>query len=236
MSTEHKLVFDIETIGKDFTALDDMSQEYLLQYAQDDQEREEIKEHLGFYPLTGEIVAIGILNPDTHKGCVFTQKGSALVLPKKIEEITEADIAIEEGTEKEILEKFWHAAEMYHTFISFNGRGFDVPYLMVRSAIHQIRPSKDLMSNRYLSSQYAQSKHIDLFDQLSFYGAVRRKFSLHMWSKAFGIKSPKEGGTTGDDVGKLFHEGHAADIARYNAGDLLATAALYAQWESYMRF
>ncbi len=236
MSTEHKLVFDIETIGKDFSQLDEMSQEYMLQYAADDEEKEEIKEHLGFYPLTGEIVAIGILNPDTKKGCVFVQQGHDALIPQNIASITEADITLESGSEKDILQKFWASVEHYNYFISFNGRGFDVPYLVVRSAVHGIRPSKDLLANRYVNSQPMQAKHIDLLDQLTFYGASRRKFSLHMWSKAFDIKSPKEEGVTGDEVGELFASGRVADIARYNAGDLLATAALYEKWESFMHF
>ena len=139
-------------------------------------------------------------------------------------------------TEKEMLEHFWRGGAEYDTFVSFNGRGFDVPFLMVRSAVHGIRPSKDLMSNRYLESQNYQARHIDLMDQLSFYGAVRRKGSLHLWCHAFGIKSPKAEGITGDDVKRLYDEGRFLDIARYNAGDLTATRELYHHWQKNMAF
>ncbi|MDP2650591.1 MAG: ribonuclease H-like domain-containing protein, partial [bacterium] len=131
---------------------------------------------------------------------------------------------------------FWEAAKSYDEFISFNGRGFDAPFLMIRSAVHKIKPTKDLMSNRYLNSQWSGAKHIDLQDQLTFYGAVRRKGSLHLWSRAFGIKSPKAEGISGEDVGRLFREKQFLDIARYNVDDLKATKGLYDFWKSYLKF
>ncbi|MCR4275563.1 MAG: ribonuclease H-like domain-containing protein [Candidatus Wolfebacteria bacterium] len=239
MSTSHltdfsqkkKLVFDIETIGVDFASLDKISQEYLLKFAEDEEEKAQAKDQLSFSPLTGEIVAIGMLNPDTDNGKIYL-KSEKNIGADKLEE----GIDIEIGTEKQILEKFWEDAKHYNYFISFNGRGFDVPFLLIRSAILEIDPTKDLMSNRYLSSQKFGAHHIDLFDQLNFYGAVRRKFNLHFWTKAFGIKSPKEEGITGDDVGRLYKEGKILDIAKYNLGDLRATKQLYEKWEKYLNF
>ena len=90
-----------------------------------------------------------------------------------------------------MLEKFWEISRQYDEFISFNGRSFDVPFMMLRSAINKIRPSKNLMGNRYLDRQRDDSLHIDLFDQLNFQGAVRRRDSLHLYTRAFGIESPK---------------------------------------------
>jgi DNA polymerase elongation subunit (family B) len=231
MSNAHKLVFDIETLGGDFDALDPISQESLLKYAENDEEREDIRQHLGFYPLTGSIAVIGILNPDTGKGCSLIRNDVHADLEGNLPE----GMSVESGTEAEILEKFWQAAKNYTHFISFNGRGFDVPFLMARSAICGIKPSKNLMANRYLSLQPAASKHIDLCDELTFYGATRRKFTLHMWCKAFGIPSPKEGEVTGDDVDSLYKRGEVMKIANYNHGDLIATAALYRKWDEYIR-
>jgi len=240
--SNQKLVFDIETIGVDFETLDKISQEYLLQYAESDEEEQETKERLGFYPLTGEIVAIGILNPDTDKGAIFlktpnntfTKQNSRelLQIPNKLNE----NIVIETGSEKEILEKFWEIIKPYNYFISFNGRGFDVPYLMIRSAILGVKPSKDLMSNRYLNSQKFNAIHVDLLDQLTFYGALRKKFNLHFWSKAFGIQSPKEKEITGENVKKFYEEGKILEIAEYNYGDLVATKELYKKWDAYLNF
>jgi len=66
-----KLVFDIETIGIDYEGLDKKSKEYLMKFAETPEDEEEAKDQMSFSPLTGEVVAIGILNPDTNKGAVY---------------------------------------------------------------------------------------------------------------------------------------------------------------------
>lgn len=227
-----KLVFDIETIGVDFETLDKISQDYLLQYAENEEKEAEIKEQLGFSPLTGEIVAIGILNPETNKGTIYLRTNNQQLTTDNLND----GIIIEIGNEKQILEKFWEAAKSYNYFISFNGRGFDAPFLMTRSAILGIKPSKNLLSNRYLTSQKWDAVHVDLADQFTFYGAVRRKQNLHMFAKAFGIKSPKEEGIDGYEVGNLYKEGKFLEIAKYNLGDLKATKELYEKWNHYLNF
>lgn len=227
-----KLIFDIETIGVDFEKLDEKSKEFVLKYAETAEEEEEAKDSLSFSPLTGEIVAIGILNPDTDKGAVYFQDFSG-----KNEKVTEKDIQYTPlSSEKEILKEFWDTASLYDQFVTFNGRGFDCPYLIIRSAIHKIEPTKNLMPNRYESDQFGKIiTHVDLLDRLTFFGSVRRKGNLHMWCRAFGIDSPKSKGITGDDVGQLFKEKKYMDIAQYCAGDLWATKELFEYWEKYVR-
>lgn len=241
-----KLVFDIETIGVNYESLDESTQENLTRWIKREAENEEefkvlledLKQGLGFSPLTGEVVVVGVLDPDTGKGAVYFQApdyGADDIKKQTQDNSARQNIKYEIGSEKEILEKFWQVASFCNEFISFNGRGFDGPFLTVRSAIHKIKPTKDLMSNRYLGSQKFNARHIDLLDQLTFYGAVRRKGSLHLWCNAFGIKSPKADGITGDQVGELFKNKEYLKIAQYNIGDLWATKELYDYWNNYMR-
>ncbi len=233
-----KIIFDIETIGEDYDQMDEVTQKVLTKKIRVgdepgekfDEELEKIKNELVFSPLTGEIVAVGVLDADTKKGAVYHQN-----LADDAKEFEEEGIKFKPMGEKEILESFWKVAEKAEEFVSFNGRGFDVPYLMIRSAIHKIRPSKNLMANRYLNLQPRDSKHVDLMDQLNFYGAVWGRTNLHLCCRAFGIKSPKEEGINGDDVTRLFGEGKHLDIARYNARDLVSTRELYDYWNKYMR-
>jgi len=235
-STVSKLVFDIETVGEDFDSLDKITQDVLTQWiqreAKDDKEYEhlfaDLRNGLGFSPLTGKIVAIGVLDVDKEKGGVYYQSPD-----KKQEKKEENGITYEAMDEEKILRKFWEIAVKYRMFISFNGRGFDVPYMMARSAANKVPPTKNLMKGRYLYQQDSDAMHIDLQDQLTFYGAMRKKGGLHLWSRAFGIKSPKSEGITGDDVSRLFKEKNYLDIARYNALDLFATSDLYKVWETY---
>ncbi len=220
-----KIVVDIETIGKDFETFDDMSKEYLLKFAETEEEIKEAKEALAFSPLTGEVVAIGVLNPDTEKGAVFFQAPE-----DSIELFEENEIQFIPDTEEGILRRFWDTVKHYDQIITFNGRGFDAPFLMLRSAILKISPTKELMPNRY-----SGTSHIDLLDHLTFFGSVRRKFSLHMWCKAFGIKSPKEEGVTGLDVRDLFMNGKYFEIAKYCVRDLFATKELFEYWDKFVR-
>ncbi len=273
MSTTSKLIFDIETIGVDFDSLDKTTQESLTRWIKKEsaseieyqEALEELKSGLGFSPLTGEIVAIGVLDYNKNQGVVYfqapnhilvkekTPDGKELISLKeekaaqsrterssgagqapgqKIEEFIENNIKFKQMTEKEMLESFWQGASQYLEFITFNGRVFDVPFLMVRSAVHDIKPTKNLMEGRYLYQQRT-CRHIDLQDQLTFYGTTRKKGDLHLWSNVFGIKSPKASGITGDDIGRLFKEKKYLEIARYNVGDLIATKELYDKWGKY---
>jgi len=233
-----KLIFDIETIGENFDELDSATRDVLTKWIKKDSESEEeyvkaleeLKSGLGFSPLTGQIVAIGVLDYDKNQGVVYFQAPG-----ENFKEFQEENITFKPCTEKEMLENFWKGAEKYNEFVTFNGRGFDAPFLAVRSAVHKIKTSKDLMSNRYLSSQKFGATHIDLFDQLTFYGATRRKGGLHLWCRAFGITSPKAQGVTGDDVAQLFKEKKYKEIARYNVGDLNATKELYDYWKNYIK-
>ena len=232
-----KLVFDIETIGENFDKIDQVTQETLTKWikkeASDDKEYKkmlgELRDGMGFSPLTGEIVTIGVLDIEQNKGVIYFQAPG-----ENHEEFEEGNFKYKPFSEKEMLEKFWEGAKEYTEFISFNGRGFDVPFIVARSAANQVKITRDLMANRYLSSQYG-ARHIDLLDQLSYYGAVRRKGNLHLWCRAMGIKSPKENGVDGENVARLFKENKFIDIAKYNKDDLIATAELYDRWINYMR-
>ena len=236
-----KLIFDIETAGEDFDSLDETTQKMLTRWVKqnivansDEYEKalDGVKHDTVFSPLTSQIVAIGVLDYEKDKGVVYFQAPG-----ENIEKFEENGIEFKPTTEKEMLEGFWKGAENYNEFISFNGRGFDVPFMMIRSAIHGVRATKDLMSNRYLGSQKFGAVHVDLQDQLTFYGAFGRKgMSLHMFARAFGIESPKASGISGDNVTELFREKKYKEIARYNVGDLHATKELYDYWQKYLRF
>ena len=234
------LIFDIETVGEDFDKLDETSQEVLTRWIKRDTGSGEdytaaladLKNGMGFSPLTGEIITIGIYDAEREKGAVYFQSSPG----KQDQNFEENEYKFEVMTEKEMLVKFWEVVEKYDTFVTFNGRSFDVPFLMVRSAIHGIRPSKNLLANRYLNYQPGHARHVDLFDQLTFYGAVRRKGGLHLWCRAFGIESPKGQGIDGDDVKAFFDSGRSVDIARYNSWDLKATCELYRKYLEYLQF
>ena len=219
------LVFDIETIGDNWYSLDPETQTYLLKYAETEEQQELVKTTLGLYPLTGQIVAIGLYDPDKDIKSVYLQA------PKgNLEERYEKEgVHYLVGTEAEILEKFWATIRKYSTFITFNGRVFDCPYILMRSAVHKIKPTKNLIPYRY-----SDKEHIDLFDQLTFYNTTKR-FNLDYFCKRFGIISPKSEGITGLDVPELFSKGEYQQIAEYCMRDVIATGELFQIWRDYIK-
>ncbi len=228
MTTE--LVFDIESVGLPFESFDEVQQEYLLKFLAEaetpearERKREEIIQGLNFNALTAQVVAIGMLNVRSQQGRVYYQASEK-------ESWRDGRIEFESGSETEILQKFWEDVRPYRQFVTFNGRGFDCPFLMLRSAMLGIKPTRTLMPYRY-----SAQAHIDLLDQLTFYGAVR-KFNLDFYCKAFGIESPKSHGITGAEVGALFAQGKHREIAQYCFDDVQATAELYRRWKDYLSF
>jgi len=215
-----KIIFDIETSGLDWEKFDAEQQKYLLKFSQTEEEIANAKEQLALHAVTAEVVCVGMFNPDTGKGAVYYRAGD-----NKEEEFTENNILYSAGSEREILEKFWANIKNYRQFITFNGRAFDCPFLLIRSAILGVKATKNLMPYRY-----AADAHVDLLEQFTFHGAVR-KFNLDFYCKAFGIASPKSGGINGHDVPDYFRAGKILAIAKYCAGDLAATKELYERWQ-----
>lgn len=243
------LIFDIETIPLPFeTSFDEAQREYLLRGAKDDEEREQKKSWGGLNPLTGQVVCIGTL---VHE----TRKGSALYLAKEASE----DVVEHDGMtlrykaftdEADLLDHFWVGLpNKYQAVVTFNGRNFDCPFLMLRSAALGIRPSVNMMAGTKWEfkvggsskDRYSGAEHIDLQDKLCFSGGfdkngATRKFNLDFYTKSFGIASPKSAGIAGDKVPQFFAEGRQREIAEYCMRDVKATSELYEKWSTLLKF
>lgn len=230
-----RLVFDIETSAQPLENFDEVQQEYLLREAEkipDEaarlSKREEIQRMFALWPFTGHVVCIAMLNADS-------QRGQVLYTADDYE-----DDAVEGGPvefmpcadEVELLTAFWDVAKHYDEIVTFNGRGFDVPFLYLRSAALNVPISK----KNWLGYRYATEPHCDLAEQFTFYGVsgregAARKFNLDFYCKAFGIDSPKAHGVTGMDVTTLMAAGQFREIAEYCLRDVRATVELYRVWK-----
>ena len=219
----NRVVFDIETLAYPLEHFDERQQEYLLRFAKTDEEREEAIQKLSLTPFTARIVAIAMLNPESNRGKVFYDGPG-----DRPELVEDGFIEYAPMDEPEMLEEFWKTILPYGQFITFNGRSFDCPFVMLRSAALGVKPSRNLMPYRYSANE-----HCDLLDQLTFYGASR-KFNLDFYCKAFGIRSPKSEGITGHDVAALHAAERYRDIAVYCMGDVKATAQLFHRWQSLL--
>lgn len=217
-----RVVYDIETVGVEFETLDEKQKACFLQWASSDEEKERVKTQTAFYALTGKVVAIAMVNPDTGRGRVYGVGHEESFEDDATEFIFVPD-------EKTLLRHFWEDAASYQQFVTFNGRTFDAPYILLRSAVNRLKPSRDIMGYRYRSVP-----HLDLADQMSFFGATRRHFPLHFYCKAFDIESPKDDGMNGLDVSPYFAQGRIKEIAQYCLGDVVATAELLEYWDDFL--
>jgi DNA polymerase elongation subunit (family B) len=219
-----KLVIDIETVGTPWEEHDPYVREYLIK-GMNDAEAEEEKRRGALSPFTGRIVAIGIVNAETGRSCALYE------VPGQTEVITRKDgnRTLISGSERQILEKFWDFLDRGDRFISFNGRQFDGPFLMIRSAIHGVVPKRDLVGNRY-----RLHPNCDLREVLNFNGTLnarQMRFNLDLACKSFGIVSSKAEGMDGRAVEKLYRSGRYEDIAVYCLEDVRATCELYVKLE-----
>src|SRR5512139_1151457 len=228
------LIFDIETSALPADHLDEAQQEYLFREcgrikdeAGREAKRTEIQQQCSLWPFTAQVVCIAMLNADTARGQVlFTaadfEEGADDAGP--VEFVACMD-------EVELLTAFWDVARHYEHIVTFNGRGFDVPFIYLRSALLNVPISR----KDWLGYRFQTEPHCDLAEQLSFYGVsgregAARRFNLDFYCKAFAIESPKSQGVTGMDVNTLLAEQRYREIAEYCLRDVRATVQLFQVW------
>ena len=229
------LVFDIETSALPPESFDEAQQEYLFRdceriedLAERGKRHAEITQMMSLWPFTSRVVCIAMLNCESARGQVlftaedFEEDG---LEGGPVEFVPCCD-------EVEMLTAFWDVAKHYENIVTFNGRGFDVPFLYLRSAQLNV----PITRKDWLGYRYATEPHCDLAEQLTFYSVsgregAARKFNLDFYCKAFGIESPKSHGVTGMDVKRLLEEGRYREIAEYCLRDVVATVKLYHVWK-----
>jgi predicted PolB exonuclease-like 3'-5' exonuclease len=215
-----KLVIDIETVGTPWEELDPYVREYLIKGLSDG-DAEEARRAGGLSPFRGKIVAIGVINIEDGRSCaMYEVPGQTELRTEKVGARTFIS-----GSEKQILEKFWTFFDNDARFISFNGRQFDGPFLMIRSAIHGVTPKRDLVGYRY-----GYHPNCDLREALNFFGTTSSrqfKFNLDLACKVFGVETSKSEGVDGRSVETWYRAGRHREIADYCLDDVRATSELY---------
>jgi DNA polymerase elongation subunit (family B) len=228
-----KLVFDIETSSLPLHTFDDVQLEYLFRDAErlpDEVSHQraapKLEQQLNLWPLTARVVCIAMLNAESCRGKVlFTAtEHQADAEAGPVEFVPCLD-------EVELLNAFWEVARHYESIITFNGRGFDVPFIYLRSALLNV----PITRKDWLGYRYQTEPPCDLAEQFTYYnvsgreGAAKR-FNLDFYCKAFGIESPKARGVTGRDVNALMAANCFREIAEYCLRDVRATVLLYQIW------
>lgn len=160
------------------------------------------EEKPGLSPITGRIVAVGLMD-----------KEQSVTL-----------VALDPNREREIVGK---AIEALHlpgdfnnprtTIVTFNGKLFDLPFLAVRACVHEIKHNFAPWLERYTNF------HLDVYDILN----CRRtpaKGSLKHWCHTFGV-TMQEG--DGEDMQTWVDEGNLDAIIAHNQSTLKATDEIF---------
>jgi predicted PolB exonuclease-like 3'-5' exonuclease len=142
----------------------------------------------------------------------------------------EADVA-----EATLLRAFTHAMEQAHTdvhLVTWNGRGFDLPVIVMRSLKHKIAVPW-YYKNKEVRYRYSAEGHYDLMDFLGDFGATR---FMRLGDVARLCGLPGKTDTKGSDVASLYagaladpsqDEAIRARVARYCLQDTLQTALIF---------
>jgi hypothetical protein len=237
-SEHHRLdvILDIETYGSSAN-LDLAQKEYIIKRGGVVRKADENPlDTLALHPLTSRIIAVSLYNADARLGFVYYHDN---VITETREVVDQTDTVTGTGnflfssltSEEDLLTVAWeHIHDIIVAggrIITWNGRGFDIPFLNVRSAVNGIGVRADLLGNRY----DINNNHVDVADVISGYGAFGH-LSLDCTLRSFSIPTSKQDDMSGKAVHLAFERGEHMRIARYCAND---TTQLGELWCNHIR-
>ena len=121
--------------------------------------------------------------------------------------------------------------------VSFNGRGFDLPMIMVRAMRYNLNAAayyesenKELNKNKWENyrARYSPKFHLDLLDFISDFGSVR---GLKLDTLCASLNLPGKYDVHGDQVLELYYAGELDKINEYCESDVLNTYWLFLKFE-----
>lgn len=121
--------------------------------------------------------------------------------------------------------------------VSYNGRGFDLPMLLLRAMKYKLQANVYFEENNVqfnknkwenYRQRYCERFHIDLLDSLSHYGSVRN-LKLDILANLVGF--PGKYDTNGGEILQMYYHGAQEKIDEYCQSDALNTYGLYLNYE-----
>ncbi len=148
------------------------------------------------------------------------------------------DFGNDSNKEEDIIRHFFRFIdEKNPLLVSFNGRGFDMPMLLIRAMRYNISfPAWFEQNNPQLNKskwenyrqRYSESFHTDLLDSLGGFGAVRN-LKLDLLCTMAGI--PGKYDVSGDQVTTLYFQNELEKIREYCQSDVLNTYWLWLKYQ-----
>lgn len=123
--------------------------------------------------------------------------------------------------EKALLQSFWESVADYPKktrWVTFNGKRFDIPFVLARSTRHSLAPTRSDLTDTY---PYNHSPHADLMKLWPSLHYRLAELCAHL-----GVASPKAE-LSGAGVADAVAAGRIDQVARYCEGDVRATLACW---------
>jgi DNA polymerase elongation subunit (family B) len=112
------------------------------------------------------------------------------------------------------------------TIVTWTGRGFDLPVLMLRSLRYGVSAPWYYRKRDY-RYRYSTDGHLDLCDELADHGATRMT-SLHGAARLIGL--PGKDGVDGSQVEAMYRTGQIEALRGYCLSDVAQTAFLFLRY------
>jgi len=185
-----------------------------------DKKRSKILDEAALSPLTGKIICYSLIARD-YDGEAKTESTEVInmgAINNEIDLLNKLKLVISTISGRTFLNQI-------DTIVSFNGKSFDIPFLITRCAIHGIE-SMFKPSNRYeLNHHFDIRSALTNFDQFG-------KGTLTDWCRAFGIKL-ETAHIVGSDISKLWKSGKYQDIKDKCLEDVNLMYKLYYRIANY---
>jgi 3'-5' exonuclease len=182
-------------------------------------------------------IGLVLVEQDPDSGDIVTRKIGSIVADPAIADRGAEEMGSYEwpapdpdDLERSILVRFAETIARLErpTVVTWNGRGYDLPVLMLRSLRHGITQPW-YYQQRDVRYRFSEEGHCDLKDAMSDHGAST-KLDLDGMGRLIGCPG-KFGDVQGANVGEAYAAGQIEEIVSYCIGDAVTTAFLWLRWQ-----
>lgn len=133
--------------------------------------------------------------------------------------------------EKQILADFWKfiSEEKIDKIVTWNGYGFDIPFINIRSVINGIKKTKSINLNKW---KMLESNHIDCMQFFSSIGEFQF-VALEIACRLMDIPISQDR-IRGEDIERLLKKSDWETIIKKNKEDLVMLEELYKKIQPFM--
>jgi len=132
----------------------------------------------------------------------------------------------DEGSEENLLKRAWAVLSEYNRYITFNGIQFDIPFLIKRSFLCRVRPTKSISTKMYYIDN-----HLDLRMILGNWDRMA-KGKMDDYCKLV-LGTGKTDGIDGSKVWEYWQQQRFEEVARYGKQDAEITYKLFEKMQGY---